>query len=122
MQSKDKGALVGLMIARLGFVVTLLIGLAMLFDLTTARMARDLHMTAGLLYLVGTLLAAFRYAKRGAGRSQLYASALLVLVGMGLGLSLMGGYIFPAVNYVHPLVMLASTALLEMGSAKAKRG
>ncbi|HLO04225.1 MAG TPA: hypothetical protein VK191_14025 [Symbiobacteriaceae bacterium] len=119
--AKDKVALIGLMIARLGFVITILIGLAMMFDLTMSRGARDAHMTTGLLVLVGTLLAVVRYSKKGAGRQQLLASAVLVVVGMGLGLSLMGGYIFPGVNYVHPLVMLASTACLEIGAAKAKR-
>lgn len=119
--TKDKVALVGLMIARLGFVITILIGLAMMFDLTMSRGSRDMHMTTGILFLVGTLLAVFRYSKKGAGRPQLFAAAALVVVGMGLGLSLMGGYIFPGVNYVHPLIMLASTACLEMGAAKAKR-
>lgn len=118
---KDKVALIGLMIARLGFVITILIGLAMMFDLTMSKGAQHGHMTTGLLYLIGTLLAVVRYSKKGAGRTQLVASAVLVVVGMGLGLSLLGGYIFPGVNYLHPLIMLASTACLEMGAAKAKR-
>jgi hypothetical protein len=119
--TKDKVALIGLMIARLGFVVTFLVGLAMFFDLTTAKGAQHAHMTTGFLFLIGTLLAVARYGKKGAGRTQLTIAAVLVIVGLFLGLSLMGGYIFPGVNYVHPLVMLASTACLEMGAAKAKR-
>jgi hypothetical protein len=119
--AKDKLATSGLMLARLGFVVTLLIGLALYVDLTTSKMAQHLHMTTGLLFLVGNLLAVSRYAKAGAGRGQLFGAALLTLVGMGLGLSLMNGALFPGVNLVHPLLMLAGTALLEMGAAKAKR-
>lgn len=121
LPAKDKVALIGLMIARLGFVITLLIGLSRMFGMDTSRMGRDIHMTTGLLFLVGTLLAVVRYSKKGAGRGALLGAGLLVLVGFGLGMSLMGGDLFPHVNLVHPLIMLCSTALLEMGAAKAKR-
>jgi hypothetical protein len=118
---KDKVGTIGQMIARLGFVITFLIGLAIMFGVNLGKGGTHIHMTTGLLFLVGTLLAVARYAGRGAGRGPLIGAAVAALIGAGLGGSLMGGDLFTGVSYVHPLLMIAGQACLEIGCAKAKR-
>jgi hypothetical protein len=110
---RDRVAFIGMMMARLGGTLAVLLGIAALLDYGVVMA----HMAAGLLLLVGVLVAAARYTILGRPVLPVWAGLLVLVAGTTISL----GYWGPGLGLVHAAVMLLGFGRAEMGSARARR-
>ncbi len=110
---RDRVAFIGMMVARLGGTLAVLIGIALYLDYKAVME----HMGAGLLVLVGVVIVATRFTMIGRPVMPLWASVLVLVSGMTVAL----GYWGDGLGLVHATIMLLGFGLAEMGAARAGR-
>lgn len=121
-QGRDRIATVSLMLARLGFLGAIVLGLGMMFGAITAGGAVMLHIVAGAVVLGGIWVALIRFAMLGRRvTGPLMAGAILALAGALLGLGTNNGWVAGDYGLLHFLIMLAAVGLAEMGAARLNR-
>lgn len=112
---RDRVAFMGMMTARLGGTLAVLLGIGILLDYR--GMVATLHILAGVLVLVGVLVTAARCTVLGRSSLTVWAGLLVLVVGTTISL----GYWGEGLGLVHLVVMLLGFGLAEMGAARARR-
>lgn len=113
---RDRAVFVGMMVARLGFVLSLVIGLGWLLGLY--NIDSRLHLGTGVLTVLSILLVAVRLLMTGKGGGATLAAGLLGAAGALVGISATGR---SANGLIHLVIMVAMLGLAEMTVARAKR-
>jgi len=111
---RDQVAFIGMMVARLGLTLSVLLGIALLLDYTVVMA----HMLAGILVLLGVAITAARYTILGRPVLPLWLGLLVLVAGSTISL----GYWGEGLGLVHAAIMLLGFGLAEMGTARAGRG
>jgi len=112
-QRRDRIAFIGMMIARLGGTLAVLLGIGILLGYPAVMT----HMGVGLLVLVGVLVTAVRYTVLGKSVLPVWAGFLVLVAGTSISFEAWG----PGLGLVHAAVMLLGFGLAEMGAARAGR-
>lgn len=117
---KDRVVKTGQMLTRVGFVLALLLGLSLMFELGARQHVLAGHLIAGVLVLGGIWAVALRYASlKRSGMGPLWAGAGLAGVGAVLGLLALRGE--GSSGLVHLTVMLLAVSAAEMGAGRLAR-
>lgn len=109
---RDRAVFVGMMVARLGFVVSLVLGLGWLLDLYDP--SPMLHILAGGITVLSVLLVAIRLMMLGKGGWAAIGAGLLGAAGAMVGLAGVSGLL-------HLVIMIAMVGLAEATVSKAKK-
>jgi hypothetical protein len=113
---RDRVVTVAMMLVRLGFVVAIVLGLGMMFGLWGAGSVLPLHIGAGVLVLVGILLAGGR--ARTLGRGGVSFLLIGLLTGAVGAVAVLRGW---APGLLHLVLMLVAVGLAEMNVAKLNK-
>jgi uncharacterized YccA/Bax inhibitor family protein len=117
-----RGLKIGQMITRTGFLLALVLGVAM-FWVAQVGVLLWLHIVGGVIVLVGGFVTTAAAIMAGRGHTAPITLGLtLLVVGAALGVGVYTGqYYFYGWAFVHAALMVAAVGLIEMGAAKVKR-
>ncbi|HYF78830.1 MAG TPA: hypothetical protein VD973_16975 [Symbiobacteriaceae bacterium] len=110
----DRVVTMAMMGVRLGFVVAALIGVGHMFGLVES--VGPFHLIAGILALLGALVAGVRMLVLGRGGG---LPLLAVVIGVAGAVAMLTGMLG---GFLHLLLMVAAVGMTEASAAKLKRG
>jgi hypothetical protein len=107
------------MVFRFGALIALVLGLTNLFGWQMSAPLRGIHMLTGILAFAAIWVMTVRAAQSKRSAGLLWASALLLTVGAGIGMYMASGaFGYP---FTHFIVNFCAIGLAEAGASKLKR-